>query len=66
MNMSLGHLMASQLLGFFTLFGSAPEQAEVNGKIRMALHLNESTLQKCLMEVYQKQKRKIALMLTCF
>ena len=56
--------MASQLLGFYTLFGSTPEQAVVNGKIRMTLHLNESTVHKCLMKVHQKQERKIILTLT--
>lgn len=56
--------MAPQLLGFFTRFGSTPEQAEVNGKIRMTLHLNESAVHKCLMRVHQKQERKIVLTLT--
>jgi len=56
--------MASQLLDFFTLFGPTPEQAEINGKIRMALQLNGSTLHKCLMKVHQKRERKIVLTLT--
>lgn len=56
--------MASQLSGLFTLFGSSPEQAEVNGKIQMPLLLHESTVHKCLIEVHQKQERKIVLTMT--
>lgn len=46
--------MASQLLAFFTVFGFAPGLAEVNGKIKMALHLNESAVHKCLRVAHQK------------
>lgn len=55
---------ASQLLGFFTGFGSAPGRAEAHGKIQTALHLNEPTVQKCLAEGHQGRERKVVCILT--
>lgn len=55
---------ASQLLRFFTVFGSAPGRAEAHGKIQTALPLNEPPAQKCLAEGHQRRERKVVCILT--